>query len=222
MKCKKNLTGYRLWSPFSIMSPSSVTARLAVRPGDTLGSSVTRCISPGDQAGRESPFSPSGHCQHHSNSISVLLTSKLSGRVEPVPALPGPRRLPLPPPGWVLPPSRGARGAGRAETRSPGRSEPRGPHRAVPVGRAARLRGACFPGKGLAPTAARFTPAALPLCVRNCKKQEKSPLVQIPKAAMARGWTWTFAQGINSQNLTKYCWRMNIKQEVEELKSVWS
>ncbi|KAM9675113.1 uncharacterized protein ACBT57_006144 isoform 1-T2 [Dama dama] len=37
---------------------------------------------------------------------------------------------------------------------------------------------------------------------------------------MARGWTWTFAQGINSQNLTKYCWRMNIKQEVEELKSV--
>ena len=80
---------------------------------------MTHCISPGDQAGRESPFSPSGHCQHHSNSISVLLTSKLSGRVEPVPALPGPRRLPLPPPGWVLPPFRGARRAGRAETWSP-------------------------------------------------------------------------------------------------------
>ena len=36
-----------------------------------------------------------------------------------MPALPGPRRLPLPPPGWVLPPFRGARRAGRAETWSP-------------------------------------------------------------------------------------------------------
>ncbi|KAI4565119.1 hypothetical protein MJT46_009462 [Ovis ammon polii x Ovis aries] len=38
-------------------------------------------------------------------------------------------------------------------------------------------------------------------------------------SAMAREWTWTSAQGINVQNFTKCCWRMNIKQEVKELKS---
>ena len=39
---------------------------------------------------------------------------------------------------------------------------------------------------------------------------------------MAREWTWTIAQGINVQNFTRCCWRMNIKQEVEELKSMVS
>lgn len=40
--------------------------------------------------------------------------------------------------------------------------------------------------------------------------------------AMAREWTWTSAQGINGQNFTKCCWRMNIKQKVKELKSTVS
>lgn len=39
---------------------------------------------------------------------------------------------------------------------------------------------------------------------------------------MAREWTWTIAQGINVQNFTGCFWRMNIKQEVEELKSMVS